>query len=234
MPPPGDPGTPSRSSEPISRVGARGQRSAVVLRRPSAHPAGGGRARPGRHRRRDRAGWVLLVARRPGADRVVGVAGRRQLLQRLLGRDPRHRHRAGGSDAARRLRRGGSRDGAQGGVRLLRAGGSVRADPGRPDLLVAGPGRGGLRRRGLVLHRRAAALRLRRVRRGVRLRVLRAGRRAGHDICSGGPDLADRVRRRDRDRAARLRAADGQQPARRGAPTRRSENARWPCIWATR
>ena len=52
--------------------------------------------------------------------------------------------------------------------------------------LVARAGRGRVHRRGLALHRRAAAVRLRRARRGVRVRVLRPRRHGRHRVRAGG------------------------------------------------
>ena len=83
--------------------------------------------------------------------------------------------------------------------------------------------------RGLVLHRRPAPVRVRGPRRGVRLRVLRAGRGLRHDVRAGGPGDA---RRR---RSARWRW--GCWPARSwwpttcatSRPTRPRASARWRC-----
>ena len=57
-----------------------------------------------------------------------------------------------------------------------------RARPGRAVELVAGRRRRRLHRRGLDLHRRSAPLRLPGARRGVRLRLLRPGRRRRDDV----------------------------------------------------
>ncbi len=135
------------------------------------------------HRRRgvthDAVWWKALLALVRGA----GAAGRRQLRQRLLRRHPRHRRRPGRPDAAGRLRRGHARRGEARGVR------GVRRRRRRSAWCWRRPPPGGWWRSArsciagrLVLHRRLAALRLPRPRRGDGLRLLRPGRRGRHDV----------------------------------------------------
>ena len=77
-------------------------------------------------------------------------------------------------------RRAGSRE--AGGAGVVRRGRGRRPGAGGDDVVVVARRRGGEHRRRVGLHRRAAALRLPRARRGVRVRVLRAGRHRRHDL----------------------------------------------------
>ena len=61
---------------------------------------------------------------------VAGAAGGRELRERLLRRDPRHRPRAGGAGAAGRPAARHRRQRQAGGDVLLRGGGRARAGPG--------------------------------------------------------------------------------------------------------
>ena len=203
------------------RIGRRGPRSRLHhscvrlgRRSASAHPAGGRRAGPGGHRGGRPRGVRGLVEGRAGPAGGAGAAGGRQLRQRLLRRGARHRRRPGGTDAPGGLGRGVARRGPHGGLPRLRRRRGRGPGAGRHHRLVAGPGRPGVHRRGLALHRRAPALRLRGPGRGDGLRVLRPGRGARDDV---RPDrgLAGRgLVRRHRDRRAGLRHPRGQQPAR--------------------
>ncbi len=159
----------------------------------------------------------------------------RQLRQRLLRRGARHRRRPGRPAAAGRVGGGGRAGGQAGGVRGVRGGRRGRAGAGGDEHVVVPRDRGGGDRGGLALHRGAAAVRVRRARRGVRVRLLRAGRGARHDVGAGRRGHAERDRGRRRVRAAGRRGAGGQQPARpaarrqgrqahaRGAPGRRAD-----------
>ena len=89
-----------------------------------------------------------------------------------------------------------------------------RAGPRRDHGVVAGRGRAAVHPRGVVLHRREEALRLPRAGRGDGLRVLRAGRRARHDVRPDRELRAPCAVRRRRCRCVRLRDPRGQQPAR--------------------
>ena len=76
-------------------------------------------------------------------------------------------------------------------VRLLRRGRVGRVDARvAVAAMVADRRRRAVRGGGLVLHRRAQAVRLRRARRGGRVRVLRAGRGARHHLTQSGPPNA--------------------------------------------
>ena len=152
----------------------------------------------------------------------------RQLRQRLLRRDPRHRPRDGSG------RSGWSGNGSpppptSSWRRCLCFGAAAVVGLALVALSEAGGccRRRGLDRGGLVLHRRQAALRLQRLRRAVRLRLLRAWS-PRWARCTPRPlrlDLAG-VGRRRRHRRAGLRDPGGQQPARH--PRRRRQRQAHP------
>ena len=101
--------------------------------RPPAHPARRRRTRP----RRDRRGLRALPRQRRGRPaRPAGLpraAGRRELRERLLRRDPRHRPRAGRAGAAGRATARHRRQRQAGGDALLRRRGGDRAGAGGPE-----------------------------------------------------------------------------------------------------
>ena len=172
-----------RSPGSPARVCTRGNSNAVALGVPAAHPAGGRRAGADR-RRRGNGDRVLLVVEEPaGPGRIAGPAGRRQLRERLLRRHPRDRCATGRSDAVGRFGRRAAPGGEVRCLRLLRGRRGGGSGAGGDDDLVAVAVRRAGRCRRLVLHRRSAPVRVRRLRRAVRLRLLRSAGRARHDLC---------------------------------------------------
>ena len=97
--------------------------------------------------------------------------------------------------------------------------------------LVAGRGRRAVHPGRLVLHRRLAALRLPRPRRGDGLRVLRPGRRRRHDVRPDRGVPPRRAVRRRRHRRAGVRDPRRQQPARH--PDRRASPASARSPWCS-
>ena len=186
-------------------------RLSLGRRRSSPHAARRDLARAGRYRRRGvrRRGGVVEGAPRPRGR--ARPSGRRELRQRLLRRHPRHRRRAGRSDAPRRLGYGVARRGEARGVPGVRGGGRRRARARRDDRLVAGARRRAVRAGRVVLHRRLEALRIPGSGRGHGLRVLRAGRGGRHDV---RPDAGVAGRR-----AGTPRSASARSPARSWSPT---------------
>ena len=154
----------------------------------------------------------------PGAARPGGrarAAGGGQLRQRLLRRPPRHRRRPGRPDAAGRLRRGHPAPGAGRGVPGL------RAWPRVAGLALAALSSWWLVAVGAVCIAaawtytgRPAALRLPGAGRGLRLRLLRPGRRRRDDVRADPHAAGPGVRGRRADRAAHRGDPGGQQPAR--------------------
>ena len=183
----------------------------VAGRRPAADAARVGRAGCGRHRRRDRRRVGDLVAGRgrPGGGR--GAAGRHQLRQRLQRRCPGHRQGPGRAAAPGGLGAGVTGRGTAGGVAGLRGGRHRGTGPGRGGRLVADPGRGGVHRGRMALHRRAPTVRVRGTGRVVRVRVLRTGGHGRH----------------------RLRADRAASPVWPWSRVPRSACWRWRCWWST-
>ena len=154
----------------------------VAGARPRTLPAAA-RARARRHRRRRRARRLPAGAGAARAGRRARAAGGGQLRQRLL-----RRHAAAptptGSGPMRLVGSGAATP-----RQVLVAAGLAfavaarrRPRPRGAVELVAGRGGRGLHRRRLDLHRRPAALRLPGAGRGLRLRVLRPGRRRRDDV----------------------------------------------------
>ena len=158
------------------RQWARGGREPLDRRGTAADAAGGDRAGGPRGRVRGRRRSDLVVAGRPGARRQPRPAGRRELRQRLLRRRARHRRRAGRPGAPGGVGAGDAGGGEAGGVVAFAVAAVRRPGARGVDVVVAARRRRGEHRRGVGLHRRAAAVRLPRARRGVRVRVLRARR----------------------------------------------------------
>ena len=215
----------------------------------AADAAGGGGAGAGR----DRGGGAVgrppaaLGGLRGGADRLDLHPDRHQPRQRLLRRQARCRHRRpAGAGAGHLGRAGDPAAGAAGDLDRLRGGGRLRHLPDRGGGHRDPPDRRALDRRRRPLHGRAAALRLRRARRGLRLPLLRPGRRqrlllrpgrAARRAAARALDLDRLPRHRDHRRQQRPRRRDrppGRQdddggadgPARRGQPLRAAGTGR--------
>src|ERR1700733_10044594 len=180
----------------------------------AAQDAAGGR-RPGADRlgRGPRGQPVLLVAGAAGARGGARAPGRGQLRQRLQRRRARLGRQAGGTGPAGRRGAGIAAARVVGCFFVLSGGGGGRGRAGRGDRVVAGRGGGRVRGRRVVLHRRPAAVRVPRARRGLRVRLLRRGRGGGHGVRADGPVQLARAGRLGAGRAAGLRPARGQQPA---------------------
>ena len=169
---------------------------------------------PRRHRRRLPDRSRRLGVCRPRPRRRPRPPGRGQLRERLLRRHPRHRRGAGRAGPSRRPAPGRTAFGQDRGVRLLLLRGPHGPGARRPLRAVGhDPDRRGRHRRGLVLHRRLAALRLPRAGRGLRLRLLRARRDPRHDG-DDDPAHGSRLVGRHRRRRPGLGDPRGQQPAR--------------------
>ena len=142
---------------------ADGDGASVRARGAAAHAAGGDRSRGARRRgggRRWRCGLVASAAR---PRREPRPPGRRELRQRLQRRRPWHRRRPGRTAASRRIRarRTGCRQARR--VHRLRRRRRRRPRPRCGDHVVAARRRGSQHPGGLVLHRRATSIRVRRV-----------------------------------------------------------------------
>ena len=165
------------------------------------------------------AGTAIAVwERRGGLVEGAARAGRRRCCCRSASTTPTTTPTASAAPTTTGSARCGSSaagspaPGGQGGrVRGARGRRAGRPGARRDDRVVAGRRRAALHPRRLVLHRRQAALRLPRPRRGDGLRLLRAGRGARHDV------------RPDRDlrapRAVRRRSGSAPSPARSWSPT---------------
>ena len=195
-----------------------------VEHRPARHQLGRGRApaHPARSRRPGDpgrgcgpgSGDLLGAAHRPGRRRRPRAPDRLQPRQRLLRRRARHRRRAHRPPASDRFRGGAAPSRQAGRLRLLRGWRSSRTGAAGAVRPVVDAASGGRRDRGrLVLHGWFPPLRLCGTRRGLRLRVLRAYGHHRHPLRPGRERAGMGVARRLRDRAHRLLAAHGQQPA---------------------
>ena len=203
--------TRSRRCTPASPTAARRRRAARPGRRPDlATPAqwlagarprtlpAARRARARRHRRRRRARRLPARARRCSRC-VVALA-----LQVAVNYANDYSDGRRGTDADRvgpmRLVGSGAATAAPGAASppalAFAVAGARRAGAGRAVELVAGRRRRGLHRRGLDLHRRPAPLRLPGAGRGVRLRLLRPGRRRRDDVRADPHAARAGVRRR--------------------------------------
>ena len=196
--------------------------------RAAADAAGGGRAGARRHGLRGDARDVPAADLHRDAARRAADPDRHEPLQRLQRRPPRRRHRGPARPGARDRRRPRpAQAGADRDLRRVRAGGAGRRLPDRHRRLAAAAGRHRLDPRRRALHGRAAPVRLRRARRGLRLPLLRRRRRDRHVLRPARGAQLGVVRAGGAGRPAGDRDPDGQQRPRPGdRPAGGQEDAR--------
>ena len=204
----------------------------MAARSATANTARRGRARRHRGGVRGRRGVSHLVASRRGPDRQPRPAGRRELRQRLQRRRPRDRRCARRAGAPRRLRAEAAGCGETGRVPRLRRRCRCGARPGGDDIVVAAGRRRGGDRRGVGLHGWPRAVWLCRPRRGLRVRLLRAGGDRGDDVRGRRADHRPRHRHGVRRGMPGVRPAGGQQPARHPVRPCGGQAHAWPCASA--